>query len=61
VQKVMQNLHVYRSRITPKTMHAMTADLQRGSPGAITIANSREAGSASCSGSNIVELITGCD
>jgi soluble lytic murein transglycosylase len=60
VQKVMQNLHVYRSRIAPKTMHAMTADLERGSPGAITIANSTEAGSA-CAGSSIVELITGCD
>ncbi|WP_119274314.1 transglycosylase SLT domain-containing protein [Taklimakanibacter deserti] len=61
VQKVMQNVHVYRSRISPKTMHPMTADLSRGSPGAITLANSAEAGSASCSGSNIVELITGCD
>ncbi|MGE3873309.1 MAG: transglycosylase SLT domain-containing protein [Parvibaculaceae bacterium] len=61
VQKVMQNLHVYRSRLAPKTMHAMTADLQRGSPGSITLANSTEPGSANCSGSNIVELITGCD
>jgi soluble lytic murein transglycosylase len=61
VQKVMQNLHVYRSRISPKTMHAMTADLRRGSPGAIALANSTEPGSATCSGTNIVELITGCD
>jgi soluble lytic murein transglycosylase len=61
VQKVMQNLHVYRSRLSPKTIHAMTADLRRGSPGAITLANSSEPGSANCSGSNIVELITGCD
>jgi soluble lytic murein transglycosylase len=61
VQKVMQNLHVYRSRIAPKTMHAMTADLRRGSPGAIALANSTELGSANCAGSNIVELITGCD
>jgi soluble lytic murein transglycosylase len=61
VQKVMQNLQVYRSRIAPKTMQAMTADLQRGSPGAIAVANSTETGSANCSGSNIVELITGCD
>jgi soluble lytic murein transglycosylase len=61
VQKVMQNLHVYRSRIAPKTMQAMTDDLRRGSPGAIALANSTEAGSAACSGSNIVELITGCD
>ncbi|MGE0147830.1 MAG: transglycosylase SLT domain-containing protein [Parvibaculaceae bacterium] len=61
VQKVMQNLHVYRSRMAPKTMHAMTADLRRGSPGAIALANSTEPGSGDCSGSNIVELITGCD
>ncbi len=61
VQKVMQNVHVYRSRISPKTMHAMTADLRRGAPGAIALANSAEPGSANCSGSNIVELITGCD
>lgn len=61
VQKVMQNVHVYRSRLAPKTMHAMTADLRRGSPGAITLANSGEPGSANCSGGSIVELITGCD
>jgi len=61
VQKVMQNVHVYRSRIAPKTMHAMTADLRRGAPGAITLANSTEPGSANCSGNNIVELIAGCD
>lgn len=61
VQKVMQNLHVYRSRISPKTMHGMTADLRRGAPGAIALANSNEPGSANCAGSNIVELITGCD
>jgi soluble lytic murein transglycosylase len=61
VQKVMQNLHVYRSRMAPKTMQAMTDDLRRGSPGAIALANTTEAGSADCSGSNIIELITGCD
>lgn len=61
VQKVMQNVHVYRSRIAPKSMHAMSADLKRGSPGAITLANSTEPGSANCAGANIVELITGCD
>jgi len=58
---VMQNVHVYRSRLAPKTMHAMTADLRRGSPGAITLANSAEPGSANCAGGSIVELITGCD
>jgi soluble lytic murein transglycosylase len=31
VQKVMQNLHIYRSRLAPKTVRPMTADLARGS------------------------------
>ena len=31
VQKVLQNLHVYRSRLAPKTVRPMTADLARGS------------------------------
>ncbi|MFO1130814.1 MAG: lytic transglycosylase domain-containing protein [Hyphomicrobiales bacterium] len=30
VQKVMQNLHVYRSRLAPRTVRPMTADLMRG-------------------------------
>lgn len=36
VQKVLQNTHVYRSRLSPSGMHGMTADLRRGSPGAVT-------------------------
>jgi soluble lytic murein transglycosylase len=31
VQKVLQNTHVYRSRLDPKSMRGMTADLLRGS------------------------------
>ena len=31
VQKVMQNLHIYRSRFASKTVQSMTADLVRGS------------------------------
>ena len=61
VQKVMQNVHVYRSRLAPETMRPMTADLERGAPGSIKVANTSEAGSSGCSGSSIVELITGCD
>ncbi|MCB1380868.1 MAG: lytic transglycosylase domain-containing protein [Alphaproteobacteria bacterium] len=30
VQKVLQNLHIYRSRLAPKTVRPMTADLSRG-------------------------------
>jgi soluble lytic murein transglycosylase len=40
VQKVLQNTHIYRSRLTPSAMHGMTADLRRGSPGAVTVATS---------------------
>jgi soluble lytic murein transglycosylase len=61
VQKVMQNVHVYRSRLAPDTMRAMTADLERGAPGSIKVANTSEAGSSGCSGNSIAELITGCD
>jgi soluble lytic murein transglycosylase len=61
VQKVMQNVHVYRSRLAPETMRAMTADLQRGAPGGVKVANTSESGSSGCSGKSIVELITGCD
>jgi soluble lytic murein transglycosylase len=31
VQKVLQNMHVYRSRLDPSSMRGMTADLLRGS------------------------------
>jgi soluble lytic murein transglycosylase len=42
VQKVLQNTHIYRSRLTPAAMHGMTADLRRGSPGSIAVANTAE-------------------
>ena len=61
VQKVMQNVHVYRSRLAPKTMRPMTADLHRGAPGGVKVANTSEEGSSGCSGKSIAELITGCD
>jgi soluble lytic murein transglycosylase len=63
VQKVMQNVQVYRARLAPETMRAMTADLRRGAPGAIALADRSEAGTANCSSRalNIAELITGCD
>ena len=34
VQKVLQNTQVYRARLAPETMRAMTADLRRGGPAA---------------------------
>lgn len=63
VQKVLQNVHVYRSRLAPKTVRPMTADLKRGAPGNITVASTSEPTPepAGCSGTSIAALITGCD
>jgi soluble lytic murein transglycosylase len=36
IQKVLQNIHVYRSRIEPKTVVPMTVDLRRGSSRKLT-------------------------
>ncbi len=47
VQKVMQNLHVYRSRLAPSTVAPMTADLKRGTPQNVSVASTSPATSAS--------------
>ena len=73
VQKVMQNLHVYRSRLAPKTVRPMTADLMRGArTDSLNVASTSAAPEASaeavaepaaqgCTKSSIASLITGCD
>ena len=61
VQKVLQNVHVYRSRLAPETAMPMTADLKRGVPASMTMANSAEARAALCAGSSIAALITSCE
>lgn len=62
VQKVLQNLHIYRSRLAPKTVRPMTADLMRGSPGEMTVASTSAAPeNDGCTGGSIKALITGCD
>jgi soluble lytic murein transglycosylase len=62
VQKVLQNVHIYRSRLAPKTVRPMTADLMRGTPGEMTVAStSAPPETESCSGGSIKALITGCD
>jgi soluble lytic murein transglycosylase len=70
VQKVLQNLHVYRSRLAPKTVRPMTADLARGSRAdglsvASTSAPMEEAQASdektTCAKLSITDLITGCD
>ena len=73
VQKVLQNLHIYRSRLAPKTVRPMTSDLARGSRAAdLSVASTspaaEEAGavatgeaSEDCAKQSITDLITGCN
>jgi soluble lytic murein transglycosylase len=68
VQKVLQNLHIYRSRLAPKTVRPMTADLARGSRAddlnvASTSAPMEKAADEknACAKLSITNLITGCD
>lgn len=64
VQKVLQNLHVYRSRLAPSTVRPMTADLRRGSRTNINVAEA-DTDSAkvepACSGGSIADLISDCE
>jgi peptidoglycan lytic transglycosylase len=61
VQKVLQNVHVYRSRLAPETVQPMTADLKRGMAASLTVANSAEERAALCAGRSIGALITSCE
>jgi soluble lytic murein transglycosylase len=66
VQKVMQNLHIYRSRLAPQTVRPMTADLKRGSPSELTVATTQsvrnEGGTPAngCGAFSIASLIRDC-
>jgi soluble lytic murein transglycosylase len=59
VQKVLQNVHVYRSRMAPETMRPMSADLKRGAPADISLASTSEPGTGACG--SIAAIINGCD
>jgi soluble lytic murein transglycosylase len=66
VQKVLQNLHVYRSRLAPKTVRPMTADLLRGATSdslsvATTSPADAKAEPAGCAGKSITQIIEACD
>lgn len=64
VQKVLQNTHVYRSRLEPGTMRGMTADLLRGSSKKnIDFAYIERRSSHSCANNavNLAALIAECD
>ncbi len=64
VQKVLQNLHIYRSRLAPKTVRPMTADLARGSSSdPISVATTEAAAAAAdnCGAGTIAEIISTCE
>jgi soluble lytic murein transglycosylase len=57
VQKVMQNMHIYRSRLAPKTVAPMTADLKRGSPAKLSALTTGSVSPAGCE----TDSKTACD
>jgi soluble lytic murein transglycosylase len=59
VQKVLQNLHVYRSRLAPETVRSMTADLKRGTPSELATSSTAPVAEQNCSG--ITSLLKGCN
>ncbi len=61
VQKVLQNVHVYRSRLAPETVQPMTVDLKRGTAASLTVANSEEERGTPCAARSIGALITSCE
>ncbi len=60
VQKVLQNVHIYRSRLAPKTVRPMTADLKRGDPSELNVASVSKAQEPVCD-SGITAFLGGCE
>jgi soluble lytic murein transglycosylase len=63
VQKVLQNVHVYRTRLEPDSMQAMSADLKRGGTTAMSTASTSSPETITCAASaaSIAGLISNCD
>lgn len=63
VQKVLQNVQIYRSRLAPETVKPMTADLMRGAPQDVsTVASTtRIADSSDCQPKSIASLAENCN
>jgi soluble lytic murein transglycosylase len=60
VQKVLQNLHIYRSRLAPKTVRPMSADLKRGMPADVNVASISEPVEKECD-SALTSFLGGCE
>ncbi len=61
VQKVLQNVHIYRSRFAPGSVRPMSADLARGGVDGVTVASTTLPEAESCGGTSIAALVTKCD
>lgn len=63
VQKVLQNVQIYRSRLAPETVKPMTADLMRGTPEDVSAVGSttRVADSSDCKPTSIASLAENCN
>jgi soluble lytic murein transglycosylase len=61
VQKVLQNLHIYRSRLAPKTVRPMTADLRRGNPSELNVASTSEPKEVEVCPTGITGFLRGCN
>ena len=63
VQKVLQNMHVYRSRLEPSSMRGMTADLLRGSGKKMVVPQFAQQTSNACgvAVASMAALISVCD
>lgn len=62
VQKVLQNVHVYRSRLAPDTVQPMSADLKRGTPFEMATASDPSVATpAGCKAKSISSLLGACE
>ncbi len=62
VQKVMQNVHVYRSRLAPDSVRPMTADLKRGTPSELNVASTAPIEtSVACKTKSITSFLNSCE
>jgi soluble lytic murein transglycosylase len=61
VQKVLQNVHVYRARLAPDSVHAMSVDLKRGTPAEMSVATTSAIAVSSCEGRSMLALLKSCE
>ncbi len=61
VQKVMQNVHIYRSRLNPRAMTNISTDLARGTPPSISSTGKKKANAKCGNARSLTALIQGCN